>query len=160
MMKIGTFFMVFVVASLTGCGSSASSPSKNEIEKAVTVYVGMARSDRGDVKLEECKILNEDKKKMGDDDVFIRRFEADYTVIYEGTSSKHSFAGTVAMLKQGQKWILREDLCTLSQVDSPPIVDAATQAAMDRKAKINANDPNFREEPKQRIREQVTQTNQ
>jgi hypothetical protein len=152
MMKICNCFFVaaLVAAVLTGCGSS---PSKNEIEKAVTDYVGMARSDIGEVKLDDFKILNEYKKKVADDEVCFRQFEAHYTVTYKDNPSKHSFAGTVAMLKQGQKWIMRKELCTLTFVYSPPILDAATQAAMDGQAKINANDPNFSEEPKQKSRE-------
>jgi hypothetical protein len=152
-MKICNCFFVAALAAalLTGCGSS---PSKNDIERAVTAYVGMARSEIGDVKLDDFKILNEEKKKVEDADVCFRQFEAHYTVTCKGNPSKHSFAGTVAMLKQGQKWIIKKELCTLTFVYSPPILDAATQAAMDRQAKINANDPNFSEEPNQKIREQ------
>ncbi|MGZ4962260.1 MAG: hypothetical protein ACXWDN_16940 [Limisphaerales bacterium] len=144
---------VFAAALLTGCGSG-SSPSKNEIENAVAQYVGMARSDIGDVKLDDCKILKEYTKKVGDDDVFFRQFEAHYTVTYKNNPSKHSFEGTVAMLKQKEKWVVRNDLCTLSMTYSPPILDAATQATLERP------DPGRSEEAKQKIHEQAKQTNQ
>jgi hypothetical protein len=142
-MKIYNCFFVaaLVAALLTGCGSS---PSKNEIEKAVTEYVGLARSDLGDVKVDDFKILNEYQKKVEGDDVFFRKFEAHYTVTYKNNPSKHSFEGTVAMLQQGQKWITRKEFCTLTYAYSPPIVDAATQAL---------KDPSAGEE--QKIREQA-----
>lgn len=154
-MKTWYYFFVVTLAAafLSGCGSpSSSSPSKDEVEKAVTSYVGLARPDRGDVKVDEFKILNEYNKKMGDDDVFFRQFEAHYTVTYQNNPSKHSFAGTIAMAKQGQEWVTRKEACTLTQFYSPPILDAATQAAMDKQAKINANNPNFSEEPKRKTR--------
>jgi hypothetical protein len=154
MMKICNCFLALVVAFLTGCDSS---PSKNEIEKAVTAYVGMARPDIGEVKVDDFKILNEHLKKVGDDDVFFREFEAHYTVTYGNNPSKHSFTGTVAMLKQGQNWSIRKDLSAITSANSPPILDAATQAAMEKQATINANDPNFTEEPKRSVRESAKQ---
>ncbi len=144
---------MFAAALLSGC-SSSSSPSKDEVEKAVRILVGLARPETGDVKVDDFKILNESIQKIGDNDVFFRKFDARYTVIHQNNPSKHSFAGTVAMFKQGQKWFLKKEVCALTFVNSPPIVDAATQAAMDRQAKINANDPNFKEEPNQKIRQQ------
>lgn len=114
-------------------------------------YVGLGRPDTGDVKVDALKIFNESQKKIGDADVFTRQFEAHYTVTHGNNPSKHSFEGTVALVKQGQDWVLRQDLSALTFIESPPIIDAATQAAMDRQAKINATDPNFREEPNQNI---------
>jgi hypothetical protein len=145
------FVAAFTAAFLSGCGSS-SSPSKEEVEKAVRTYVGLARPDTGEVKVDALKISNESQKKIGVDDVFYRQFEAHYTVIHQNNPSKHTFEGTIAIVKQGKEWVLRQELCTLTFFESPPIIDAATQAAMDKQAKINANDPNFREEPNQKNR--------
>jgi hypothetical protein len=152
---------VFAAALLIGCGShsssgsgSGSSPSKTEIENAVAQYVGMARSDIGDVKLDEFKIVKEYTKKVGTDEVFFREFDAHYTVTYQKNPSKHSFEGTIAMLKQGDKWVARNDLCTLSMTYSPPVLDAATQATLEQP------DPGRSEEAKQKLREQARQTNQ
>ena len=153
-MKTCTCFIgaVFVAALLAGCGSG-SSPSKNDIETAVTQYVGMARSDIGDVKLDDCKLLKEYTQKVGDDDVFFRQFDAHYTVTYQNNPSKHSFEGTVALHKQGQKWEMRKDQCILTYAYSPPILDAATQSTLEQP------DPGRSEEAKQKIREQAKQTN-
>lgn len=155
-MKTFAFLIAaFAAVLLTGCGSS---PSKDEVEKVVTSYVGMARADIGDVKVDDFKILKDYTKKVADDDVFFREFEAHYTATYQNNPSKHSFTGTVAMLKQGQKWTMRKDLCTITSANSPPIVDAETQAASEKQA----NDPRRIEEPNQKIREQPAkaQTNQ
>jgi len=147
-------FAVFAAAFLAGCGSSSPTPSTDDVAKAVTSYVGMARADIGDVKLDEFKILKDYTKKVADDDVFYREFEAHYTVTYQNNPSKHSFTGTIAMHKQGRDWSMRKDLCILTWADSPPILDAATQAALDK-----PNDPQS-EESKQKVRKQARQTNQ
>jgi hypothetical protein len=141
-MKTWYYFFVAAVAAtfLSGCGSSSSSPSKDDVENAVRSYVGMARTDIGDVKVDSFKILSESVKKMGDDNVFFRQFEAVYTVTSRDNPSKHSFAGTIALVKQGQKWIAKKDASTLTYVYSPPTIDAATQAALDQQPKV-------REEP-------------
>jgi hypothetical protein len=154
--KIFNSFLVVTIAAalLTGCGSSPT-PSQDEIEKAVASYVGMARADIGDVKLDDFKILKDYTKKVGDDDVFFRDFEAHYTVTYKNNPSKHSFTGTVAMHKQGREWSMRKDLCVLTWANSPPILDVPTQSALDK-----PNDPQS-EESKQKMREQAAkgQTN-
>ncbi len=121
----------FAAAFLTGCGSS-SSPSKDQVEKAVRIYVGMARPDMGNVKLDDFKMLNEYKQKMDDVDVFFRQFEVHYTVAYQNHLSKHSFAGTIAMAKQGQKWVTKRDACTLTFADSPPIAETIKEANTNR----------------------------
>lgn len=140
-MKAWYCFLAFAAAFLSGCGSSSSSvPSSDDVEKAVRSYVGMARPDIGDVKVDTFKIVNESEKNMGGDDVFIRGFEAVYLVTFKNTPSKHSFAGTIALVKQGQKWETRKDASTLTYVYSPPILDAETQATLDRQPKV-------REEP-------------
>ena len=125
------FVAVFAAAFLSGCGSS-SSPSKDEVEKAITAYVGLARPDMGDVKLDDLKILKSYKKKMGDEDVFFRQFEARYTVTFENNTSKHSFEGTIAMAKQGEKWVTRRDACMLTYAYSPPIAPAPKDAITNR----------------------------
>lgn len=142
------FVALFAAVLLTGCGSSPS-PSNDDVEKAVASYVGMARTDIGDVKVDEFKISKAYEKTVADDDVFFRDFEAHYTVTYKNNPSKHSFTGTVAMHKQGRDWSMRKDLCILSWADSPPILDAPTQAALDK-----PNDPQS-EESKQKLREQA-----
>ena len=141
-MKTWYYFFVAAIAAtfLSGCGSSSSSPSKDEVENAVRSYVGMARADIGDVKVDEFKILNDSVKKMGDADVFFRQFEAVYKVTSKNNPSKHSFAGTIALVKHGQKWIAKKDASTLTYVYSPPMIDAETQATLDRQPKV-------REEP-------------
>jgi hypothetical protein len=126
-MTIRNYFLALIAAVLAGCGSS-SSPSNHDVERAITEYVGLARPDIGEVKVDDLKLLNDSQKKASDDDVFVRGFEVHYTVTYKGNPSKHFFSGTVALVKQGQNWVLKRELCTLTQVDSPPIVDAATQA--------------------------------
>jgi hypothetical protein len=153
-LKICSCFIVgaLVAVFLTGCGSG-SSPSKNEIENAITQYVGLARPDIGDVKVDECKILKDYAQKVGDEDVFFRQFKANYTVTFKNNPSKHSFEGTVALYKQGQKWEMRRDLCILTYAYSPPMVEVVPEGT-------NLNDPRLSEESKRKIREQTKQTNE
>jgi hypothetical protein len=148
-MKTCNCFIVaaFVALLLSGCGSG-SSPSTTDIENAITQYVGMAKSDTGDDKLDECKILKAYTQKVGDDDVFFRQFKANYTVTFKNNPSKHSFEGTIAMHKQGQKWEMRKDLCVLTYAFSPPIVEVVPEGT-------NLNDPRLSEESKRKIREQA-----
>ena len=130
-MKTWNYFFVaaFAAAFLSGCGSS---PSPDQVERAVTSYVGMARPDIGEVKLDDFKILSEYNKKMEDDEVFFRQFEAHYTVSYENNRSKHSFAGTIALVKRGQQWVMRREVCRLTFADSPPLAATIKEARTDR----------------------------
>ena len=97
----------------------------------------MARPEMGDVKLDDLKTLNEYQQKIGDDDVFFRQFEVHYTVTYGDHPSKHSFAGTIAMVKQGQKWLLRRDDCKITFADSPPIGETIKETNTNRQEEPN-----------------------
>jgi hypothetical protein len=125
------FIAIFAAAFLSGC-SSSSSPSKDDVDKAIRSYVGLARNDIGDVKLDQLKIVNESQQKIGDDDVFLRQFEAHYTVTYEKNPSKHSFEGTVALVKQGHEWVLRKEECKLAFANSPPVAATVQETATNR----------------------------
>jgi hypothetical protein len=118
---------VFAATFLSGCGSSPF-PSKNDIDKAVRGYVGLARPDIGDVKLDDLKILSESIQKMGDEDVFFRKFEAHYTVTYQNTPSKHTFEGTIALIKQGGEWVLKKEASQLSFTYSPPTAETVKES--------------------------------
>ena len=126
------FAAIFAAALLSGCSSSPSSPSKDDVDKAVRAYVGLARPDMGDVKLDELKILNESQKKIGDDEIFFRQFETHYTVTYQNNPSQHSFEGTVALVNQGDKWVLKKDACQLTFANSPPIAAPVQETPTNR----------------------------
>ena len=125
------FFVVAALAAafLSGC---ASSPSKDDVEKAVRTYVGLARPGMGDVKVDEFKILNQAQQKTGNADVFLRDFEVRYTVTYNNHPSKHSFAGTIAIVKQGHAWITMREACKLTFADSPPIAETISEPTTNR----------------------------
>lgn len=122
---------MFVAAFLSGCDSSHF-PSKDDVDQAIRSYVGFARPDIGDVKLDNLKILNESIQTIGGEDVFIRKFEAHYTVTYQNNPSKHLFEGTIALVKQGMEWVLKKEVCQLTFAYSPPTAETVKESATNR----------------------------